>query len=442
MKTKDKTRFSNPPCRLVVVSAGAGILMEGATTALNWAEVDPDEDLLLACHPHGKAFIPCRPADDLSVMGWLLAPWHAEAPLTLPELAKWHGIDLPEHHAAPGDAITERVMHAITSAAKRIHATLEREIRATGLFDLYRDLERPVTHLLREMEATGVPVTRGEVDLSATAPETQRQWRGWPARWTGVDGRVHPAWFNTAAVTGRVSSRNPPIQALPKVLRHSIAVPNGRFLVVADYSTADFRAAAALASDRTLIKHFASGVDAYESVGAGAGRAAQGRHREVGKALALAALYGARVATLADNLKLPISIVEQAIEHYRRVYPRLWKWREEVIAEWRTNGGLRNPWGRLLGPETEQQAINYMCQSATADLMKTAMLRIRATLGSTAKIIGQVHDELLVECAGADVATVAEIVETEMTRPVAQLPVELAVKVGVGRSWAEAAGGG
>jgi DNA polymerase-1 len=288
------------------------------------------------------------------------------------------------------------------------------------------------------MEATGVPVVRGAVDLGAERKETHRQWRGWPSRWTSLSRRVHPRWCQTAAVTGRISAQDPPLQSLPRSLRYSVAAGDGRMLVAADLSGADFRAACAMSGDSDLRRTFEEGEDPYIVIGVGAGREARGREREVGKQIALAALYGASPWTLAQDLQLTVAAVERALEHYRARFPRLWAWRDELLDRFNRDEELRNPFGRHLAPETRAQAVNHPCQSAVADIVKRAMIRLDQILPPGATMIAQVHDEILVECAEEDTEDVATMMTEEMGRSQPELPVPLAAKVGSGRTWAEA----
>ena len=228
------------------------------------------------------------------------------------------------------------------------------------------------------------------------------------------------------------------MQSLPKRLRSTVVVSPGRVLVAADYSSADFRPAAAMSGDIELVELFNRGQDPYREIGTLAGPAARGREREVGKLTALAALYGASAWSLQSKTGLPAAAVETMVKGYMNRFPTLWRWREVQIQRMRTGRGIRNPWGRVLMPETESETINHLCQSAAADLVKTAMLRLQDELPRGAVLVAQIHDELLVECGEDDAEDVANIMRVEMTRPVPQLPVALAVKIGVGRSWAEA----
>lgn len=164
----------------------------------------------------------------------------------------------------------------------------------------------------------------------------------------------------------------------------------------------------------------------------------RGKEREVGKRISLAALYGARPRTLAQDLQLPVATVERAVGRYRTRFPRLWQWRDELLERFHEGKELRNPFGRRLAPETDAQAVNHPCQSAVADVMKRAMVRLDQRLPADAHMVAQIHDELLVECPEDQAEAVATMMVQEMTRPVLELPVPLAAKVGIGTTWKDA----
>jgi len=423
----------------VLVPVGAGVVTADSTQVLPWCDVDPTGPLVVSAPIHGRVFLPARPYDDLCIMAWLLSPRATQAEQSLTNLAKLVGIVLPRHdHLDVGDDVVS-IGRALTSAGARVHEMLKRHLAHEGLWGVYETVERPLALLLRRMEAAGLPVVPATADLSGEKPETQSQWAGWPTRLTtAATRRVHPTWDQTATVTGRVTARKPPLQSLPKGLRNTVVAPAGRLLIAADYSAADFRPAAAMSRDPELLRLFEQGQDPYSQIGAMAGPPARGRERQVGKPTALPALYGATPWSLQDKTQLPVRAVEQMIAAYKARFPTLWRWRSEQIAHMRTGKAMHNPWGRLLLPETEFEAINHLCQSAAADVVKTAMLRLEVTLPQNATIVAQIHDELLVECLEQDATTVVTIMREQMTKPIPQLPVTLAVKIGVGKTWGEA----
>jgi DNA polymerase-1 len=196
-----------------------------------------------------------------------------------------------------------------------------------------------------------------------------------------------------------------------------------------------------MSRDPVLLGMYERGQDPYVAIGAGAGREARRKEREVGKRVALAALYGAKPSTLAHDLQLTVEAVELAIESYRAWFPRLWQWRDELLDGFYEGKEMRNPSGRRLVPETNAQVINYPCQSSVADIIKLAMVRLDQRLPADAHMVAQIHDELLVECPEDQAEVVATLMVEEMTRPLSELTVPLAAKVGIGRTWKDAVHG-
>jgi len=421
----------------VVIPVEEGAVASGHDRVLPWGEVNTTGKILTVNGIHGSIVLPGAIYDDLSVMAWVLAPTSKPEHLTLRELAQWLHINLPSFEGLmEGEPVPGGAMMADT--VERLYRYLQLHLEQDGLWEVYAKMDRPVAFLLRKMEKTGVPVTRGTVDLSAEKEQTQSQWRGWPARWASLSGRVHPRWLQAAAVTGRISARDPSLQSLPRRLRHSVAAPPGRLIVAADLSGADFRAAAAMSGDPALLGMFEKREDPYTVIGTGADADVRGREREAGKRLALAALYGAAPWTLADDLHVAEEHVERALRNYRAMFPCLWDWRNDLLEKYERGENQSNPFGRRLVPETRAQAINHPCQSSVADLIKLAMIRLDQRLPAEAQLIAQIHDELLVECNANKADDVANIMLQEMTRPTAALPVRLSAKVGYGKSWAEA----
>jgi len=420
-----------------VINVEGGAVVSGHDRVLPWGAVDITRKLLTVDGIPGRAFLPGETYDDLSTMAWVLEPASQPEHLTLRGLAQWLNIDLPpfedliEGEPVPGGAM-------LADTVERLYRYLRLHLEQDGLWEVYSKVDRPVALLLRKMEQTGVPVVRGTIDLGAEKAETRKQWRGWPARWASLSGRVHPRWLQTTAVTGRITARDPSLQSLPRRLRHSVAAPPGRLIIAADLSGADFWAAAAMSGDPALLRMFEDGEDPYTVIGSGAGPDVHGRERDAGKRLALAALYGAAPRTLADDLYVAEGHVERALQKYRKMFPHLWAWRDGILDKFEREEELRNPFGRRLAPTIQAQAINHPAQSSVADLIKLAMIRLDKKLPSDAQLIAQIHDELLMECSTDKADKVTSLMLEEMTRPTAALPVRLNAKVGYGKSWAEA----
>jgi len=326
---------------VIAVEVGSGAAFEGKNRVCEWDELDPDVPLLLPQAPHGRTFLPNHPSADLSVMAWLLAPWCSD--FSLRSLASWLKLELPlDDYGGAGGG---RGGSALVQATRQLYLTLRAHLEAAGLWVLYRRVEWPLGHVLRRMERVGIPVVGGTVDLGAEKKETRHRWQGWPARWTSLTGRVHPLWIQANAITGRISARDPPLQSLPRRLRHSVAAPSRRVLVAADLSGADFRAACAMSGDPALREMFEQGDDPYTVIGKGAAPEGRGNERVIGKGIALAALYDAMVRTMAAELGLSLKAVQNALTQYRALFPRLWQWRDELLERFHAGQDLRNPFG-------------------------------------------------------------------------------------------------
>ncbi len=436
MGCNEKNEFANglrSEQTVIAVAVGTGVVTEGHSCSREWDDLDPDVPLLVPESPHGRIFLPHQPSLELSVMAWLLVPDCDN--FSLSSLADWLNLELP---CQENQTLDRADGTALVQSTRLVYLAIREHLQARGLWDLYCNLEQPMGLILRKMEHAGVPVVRGTIDITAEKKETRNQWRGWPARWTSLSRRVHPRWCQTNAVTGRITAKDPSLQNLPRSLRYSVVAPKGRLLVAADLSGADFRAACAMSGDPNLHRMFEEDEDPYVVIGAGAGREARGREREVGKQIALAALYSASPWRLVQDLHLSAAAVERALENYRARFPQLWTWRDELLDKHHAGHELRNPFGRYLAPENDAQVINHPCQSAVADIIKRAMIHLDQRLPDGAYMILQVHDELVTECAQEDAETVATLMVEAMTRPLTELPVPLAAKVGTGRTWAEA----
>jgi len=423
----------------VVVPVTDGVVVSGAKDVVGWDELDQEGHMVVTGPFHGRQSLPTAPYDDLAVMVWLLYPGLDGTGRDLATMLSVLNIKLPDHGDIALGMDIGRVARTITAAYGRVFDLLMRHLRNEGLDTVYQELDRPVALLLRQMEAIGIPVIRNTADVRAEKLETQRQWAGWPSRFvTPFTRRVHPTWCQTMSVTGRVTARDPALQSLPKSLRYTVTAPPGRRMVAADYSAADFRAAAGLSRDPELLRLFNGGGDPYFEVGLLAGYAARGKERQVGKQTALAALYSSSPGSLAEDTGLPLPAVKSMVAGYKTRFPKLWQWHADQLELYRSGREIRNPWGRILLPSSNSEVINHLCQSTTADIVKTAMLRLHDTLPTDAAIILQNHDELMVECAESDSDNVATTMREAMTTPISQVPVVLAVKIGIGKSWAEA----
>jgi DNA polymerase-1 len=279
-------------------------------------------------------------------------------------------------------------------------------------------------------------------------------------------GRVHTCYALAATSTGRLSSTDPNLQNIPirteegrKIRRAFVAAP-GHVLISADYSQIELRLAAHVAAIEPLKDAFRAGADihaltASEVFGVPvAGMDPMVRRRA--KAINFGIIYGISAFGLAQQLSVPQGEAADYIRAYFQRFPGIRDYMERTKAEAREKGYVETLFGRrcyILGIKdanparragAERQAINAPLQGAAADIIKRAMRRIPGALaaaGLTARMLLQVHDELVFEAPEAEAdatAALAKSVMEEACAPARQLSVPLVVETGKARNWDEA----
>jgi DNA polymerase-1 len=279
-------------------------------------------------------------------------------------------------------------------------------------------------------------------------------------------GRVHTSYSLAGAQTGRLASTDPNLQNIPirteegrKIREAFIAAP-GHVLISADYSQIELRLLAHVADIPSLREAFLNGVDihamtASEMFGVPvAGMDPMVRRRA--KAINFGIIYGISGFGLARQLSIPRDEASAYIKSYMQKFPGIRAYMEDFRAFGREHGYVPTIFGRKVWlPQIkatnsaersfgERQAINAPLQGSAADIIKRAMIRIPPALeaaGLRAKMLLQVHDELVFEAPESEAAQVIEIAKSVMTRatqPILDLKVPLVVEASQGRSWAEA----
>jgi DNA polymerase-1 len=272
------------------------------------------------------------------------------------------------------------------------------------------------------------------------------------------DGRVHTSFDQAGAATGRLSSSHPNLQNIPmrtergRQIRKAFVAPPGRTLVGADYSQIELRVMAHLSEDPNLIAAFESGEDVH----ARTARAIFGvtgpldpAMRARAKVVNFGIMYGMGARSLARQMGIGLGDAQAFIAGYFEVFGRVRAHLDRTVDEARRQGWVATLLGRrryLPGLEsahggersyTERAAINTPIQGSAADLMKLAMIRVERALKAfdpSARLLLQVHDELLLECRAEDAGAVSELVRTEM-EACFPLRVPLVVTVGRGPTW-------
>ncbi len=273
-------------------------------------------------------------------------------------------------------------------------------------------------------------------------------------------GRIHTSFAMTATSTGRLSSNDPNLQNIPirteegGRIRRAFVAADGHLLVSADYSQIELRLLAHVADIAPLREAFATGQDihartASEVFGVPMAQMDPATRRRA-KAINFGIIYGISAFGLGRQLGIDPGEARTYIAAYFARYPGIRDYMERTREEARRHGYVTTPFGRRCWipgiadrnmqrrAGAERQAINAPLQGGAADVIKRAMVRLpEAMAGLEARLLLQVHDELLFEAPEAEADAVAALAKRVM-EAAASLSVPLVVETGQGRSWAEA----
>ncbi|MEN3341038.1 MAG: polymerase [Actinomycetota bacterium] len=278
----------------------------------------------------------------------------------------------------------------------------------------------------------------------------------------GEDGRLHTHFNQAVASTGRLSTSNPNLQAIPirtelgREIRSAFVAETGCRLVSADYSQVELRILAHVSGEPKLREAFARGEDVHAATAAevlGKDQATLTKdERNVAKMVNFGIIYGISAFGLSENLEIPREEAQAYIDAYLARFPMVQDFIERTIEQAARDGyvttllGRRRPVPEIRASNRqtrslgERLAVNSVMQGTAADIIKVAMVSIYRRLrdeGRGARLVLQVHDELLVEAPDPEVSTVKELVRAEMCKAYPLDP-PLAVDVGAGDNWAEA----
>ena len=283
-----------------------------------------------------------------------------------------------------------------------------------------------------------------------------------PAQVNPATGRVHTSYQQAVASTGRLSSSDPNLQNIPvrtaegRRIRQAFIAPEGCKLLSADYSQIELRIMAHLSGDEGLCRAFAEGADVHratagEIFGVGAD-GVTAEQRRAAKAINFGLIYGMSAFGLAQQLNIDRGAAQRYVDQYFERYPGVRAYMDATREQARERGYVETVFGRRLYlPDiragnaqrrqyAERTAINAPMQGTAADLIKLAMIRIDRWLrdsGEPARMILQVHDELVFEVT----ADTAEAVRAEVTALMTAdnpLGVPLLVETGLGANWDQA----
>jgi DNA polymerase I len=274
--------------------------------------------------------------------------------------------------------------------------------------------------------------------------------------------RVHTHYAQAAVVTGRLASSDPNLQNIPvrteqgRKIREAFIAASGNRIISADYSQIELRIMAHISGDAGLKKAFAEGLDVHRATAAevfgGTPETVTSEQRRYAKVINFGLIYGMSAFGLAANLGIERDAAKLYIDTYFARYPGVAEYMNRTRAEAKQRGYVETVFGRRLwlpeinspnGPRrqgAERAAINAPMQGTAADLIKMAMVNINAWLHHDklgARMIMQVHDELVLEVPEDEVTLMKEQVPKRMAG-VAKLDVPLLAEVGVGNNWEEA----
>ncbi len=275
-------------------------------------------------------------------------------------------------------------------------------------------------------------------------------------------GRVHTTYSQAVAVTGRLASNDPNLQNIPirtpqgrRIREAFVAAPGWRILS-ADYSQIELRIMAHLSGDAGLRQAFAHGLDVHRATAAEVfGRALDAvsdDERRTAKVINFGLIYGMSAFGLAQNLGIERATAQAYIESYFSRYPGVKRYMDGTRDKARGDGYVETVFGRRLWlPEirssnpqrragAERAAINAPMQGTAADLIKLAMIAVQGWIDAQrlgARLIMQVHDELVLEVPEKELTRVQDGLRSRM-QEVAELEVPLIVEMGVGANWDQA----
>ena len=276
------------------------------------------------------------------------------------------------------------------------------------------------------------------------------------------DGLIHTSFNQTITATGRLSSTEPNLQNIPvrtelgrELRRFFIPHDEGRVLIDADYSQIELRLLAHISGDETMIEAFKNGIDIHKVTASQAFgvpiEAVTPEMRKRAKAVNFGIVYGISDFSLAQDIGVTKKQAGEYIDAYLAKYPKVAEYLKDIVARAYEDGYVTTLLGRrryipelssgkkMLKAFGERVAMNSPIQGTAADIIKLAMINVDRALRDSkldAKLILQVHDELIVDASRADAEAAKEILQREMESAV-KLSLPLTVSTAVGENWYE-----
>src|SRR2546427_3316796 len=277
-----------------------------------------------------------------------------------------------------------------------------------------------------------------------------------------ADGRIHCQLNQTVAATGRLSSSDPNLQNIPirtelgRRIRRAFVAQKGNKLISADYSQLELRLLAHITRDQVMLDAFQNGEDIHARTARLVFKAKTDEElkeaRRFAKIVNFAIAYAIEPWGLSQRVGISRQEARQVIDDYYATYPGVRRYMDEIPVQAREHGYVRSIYGRIrplggindrnanIRKAAEREAINMPIQGTASDIVKIAMLHADEAFrreGLNAKILMQVHDELLVECPANEADKVAETLKREMENAV-ELDVPLVAETGIGDNWMDA----
>jgi len=318
---------------------------------------------------------------------------------------------------------------------------------AAGVLELLRDKHPVVTWVLEYRELSKLKSTY--VDAL-------------PQQINPLTGRVHTSYNQTGTVTGRIASSDPNLQNIPirtevgRRVRRAFIAPEGWQLLGVDYSQVELRIVAHMAQDEAMIAAFRAGQDIHATTAAAIYNIplekVSKEQRRHAKAINFGLIYGMSAYGLTRTTDLTLAEAENFVKTYFQRFPGVKRYLDEMRQRAARDGyvetllgrrryfpGLVNPSNAQTRQREEREAINAPIQGTAADIMKIAMLRVPPALeeaGLQARMLLQVHDELVLECPQEELHPTAQVVQAVMENAYT-LDVPLKTEARYGRNWGE-----
>lgn len=275
-----------------------------------------------------------------------------------------------------------------------------------------------------------------------------------------ITKRIHTTFSQTNVATGRLSSMDPNLQNIPASgygieIRAAFKPQEGHVFLSADYSQIELRVLAFLSKDENLTQAFLHNHDIHKETAARLFdvpmEEVTHEQRQIGKRINFSILYGLTPFGLSKDLGIPFKDAKLYIDKYFAQYPGVSAWMESVIKDTEKNGYVRTYWGRKreipaiyeknrsMYEEAKRMAVNTVAQGTAAEIMKQGMITLDSELkkaGFDAKIILQIHDELLISVAADQQEAVQNLVK-KVLEHVVDWPIPLVVTARVGADWKE-----